>query len=230
MLNNDVWELVDLPRNYKAMGCTRIFKTKKDSKGKIDRFKERFMAKGFTQKEGIDFNETFSPVSIKYSFRIVMTLVAHFDLELHRMDVKTAFLNDDLNKDVCMQQPEGFVTNGYEHLVCKLRKSIYGLKQASRQWYLKFDEVVISLGFEGNRVDQCIYLKISESKFIFLVMYVDDILLASSDFGLLHETKLMLTKFFNMKDLGEASFMLGIEICNTSILDLSNYLKYYDLI
>lgn len=128
------------------------------------------------------------------------------------MDIKTAFLNGDLNEEVYMQQPEGFVSSGNENLLSKLRKLIYGLKQASRQWYLKFDEVVTSLGFEENKVDQCIYLKASGSKFIFLVLYVDDILLSSGDLGLLHETKRMLTEFFDMKDLGEVSFVLGIEI------------------
>lgn len=93
---------MELPRNYKAVGCKWIFKTKNDSKGKIDRFKTRLMAKGFAQKEGIIFNETFSPVSTKDSFRIIMTLVAHFDLELHQMDVKTIFLNGDLNEEVYM--------------------------------------------------------------------------------------------------------------------------------
>lgn len=132
MVNNDVWELVELPRNCKAIDCKWIFKTKTDSKGKIERFKARLMAKGFTQKEGIDFSETFSPVSTKDSFRIIIALVAHFDLELHQMDVKTSFLNDDLNEEVYMQQPEDFVTSSNEHLICKLRISIYGLKQASR--------------------------------------------------------------------------------------------------
>lgn len=102
------------------------------------------------------------------------------------------------------------MTSGNEHLVCKLRKSIYGLKQTFRQWYLKFDEVVTSLGLEENKVDQ--YLKVSWRKFIFLVLYADDILLGSSDLSLLYETKLMLTKLFNMKDLGETSFVLGIEM------------------
>jgi hypothetical protein len=101
---------------------------------------------------------------------------------------------------------------GKEHMVCKLNKSIYGLKQASRQRYLKFDEIVTSLGFIENKIDQCIYLKISGSKFIFLVLYVDDVLLASSDLNLLHETKQHLSKTFDMKDLREASFVLGIEI------------------
>lgn len=124
----NIWELVELPISCKAIGCKWIFKTKKDLKGKIERFKARLMAKGFTQKEGIDFNETFSLVSTKESFRIAMALVAHFNLELHQMDVKTVFLNGDLNEEVYMQQPKGFVTSDNEHLVCKLRKSIYHLK------------------------------------------------------------------------------------------------------
>ena len=97
-------------------------------------------------------------------------------------------------------------------MVCKLKKSLYGLKQASRQWYLKFDEIITDFGFKENMVDPCIYLKISGSKFIFLVLYVDDILLASSDLGLLHETKTYLFKNFEMKDMGEASYVIGIEI------------------
>src|SRR5262249_50588519 len=150
--------------------------------------------------------------SSKDSFRVIMALVAHYDLELHQMDVKTAFLNGDLSEEIFMAQPKGFIETGKEHLVCRLNKSIYGLKQTSRQWYLKFDEIVTSLDFVENKVDHCIYLKISGSKFIFLVLYIDDILLASNDMGLLHETKQLLSKTFDMKDLGEASFVLGIEI------------------
>ena len=108
-------------------------------------------------KEGNDYTETFSPVSKKDSLRIIMALVAHFDFDLHQMDVKTAFLNGNLEEEVYMKQPEGFSSSEGEHLVCKLKKSIYGLKQASRQWYLKFHEVIISFGFEENIMDQCIY-------------------------------------------------------------------------
>lgn len=111
-----------------------------------ERYKARLVAKGFTQKEGIDYKETFSPVSKKDSLRIIMALVAHYDLELHQMDVKTAFLNGSLEEEVYMDQPEGFSLKGKEHMVCKLKKSIYGLKQASRQWYLKFNDIVISFG------------------------------------------------------------------------------------
>ena len=212
MKDNDVWDLIPLPEGAKPIGCKWIFKTKKDSKGNIERYKARLVAKGFTQKEGIDYKETFSPVSSKDSFRIIMALVAHFDLELHQMDVKTAFLNGDIDETIYMVQPENFVSGDAKQMVCKLKKSIYGLKQASRQWYYKFHQVVISFGFEMNLADDCIYHKFSGSKFIFLVLYVDDILLATNDIGLLHETKRFLSKKFEMKDLGVASFVLGIQI------------------
>jgi hypothetical protein len=139
-----------------------------------------------------------------------MALVAHFDLELHQMDVKTAFLNGDLHEDIYMLQPDGFVED--ESKVCKLQKSIYGLKQASRQWYLKFDKVITHFGFVENKLDECIYLKTSGSNFILLILYVDDILLASSNVCWLKETKTFLLSQFDMKDMGEAHYVLGIEI------------------
>ena len=141
-----------------------------------------------------------------------MTLVAHYDLELHQMDFKTAFLNGNIDETIYMVQPENYESNDSKQLVCRLKRSIYCLKQASRQWYRKFDQVIISFGFKENTVDQCIYLKFSGSKFIILVLYVDDILLASSDVGLLHETKRFLSSKFDMKDLGNASFFMGIQI------------------
>ena len=141
-----------------------------------------------------------------------MALVAHFDMELHQMDVKTTFLNGDLEEEVYMKQPEGFITNGNDHIVCKLKKSIYGLKQASHQWYLKFHDVISSFGFIENFMDQCIYHKVNGSKIIFLVLYLDDILLASNDLGLLHEVKRFLSQQFDMKDMSEASYVIGIKI------------------
>ena len=230
MKDNGVWEIIVLPEGVKPIGCKWIFTIKKDSKGNIMRYKARLVAKGYTQKEGIDYKETLSPVSSKDSFRVIMALVVHFDLELHQMDVKTAFLNGDIDETIYMVQPENFVLGDAKKMVCKLKKSIYGLKQASRQWYFKFHEVIISFGFEMNAVEDCIYHKFSGSKHIFLVLYVDDILLASNDIGLLHETKRFLSNKFEMKDLGEASFVLGIEIHrdrSRGILGLSqrNYIE-----
>ncbi|KAM1263711.1 hypothetical protein ACFX2G_029302 [Malus domestica] len=141
-----------------------------------------------------------------------MAMVAHFDLTLHQMDVKMAFLNGDLEECIYMRQPDGFKEEGKDNLVCKLKKSIYGLKQASRQWYLKFHQVVREYGFTENLSDNCIYMKVSGSSFIILILYVDDILLATNSQSLLSETKSFLQRNFEMKDLGEATYVLGIEI------------------
>ena len=153
-----------------------------------------------------------------------MALVAHYDLELHQRDVKTTFLNGDLKENVYVAQPKGFVMEGKERMGCRLKKSIYALKQALRQWYLKFDQTIRNFGFKENVEDNCIYAKFKNMNFIFLVLYMDDILLASSDVSLLLEIKKFLSSKFDMKDLGEASFVLGIEIHrdrNKGVLGLS---------
>jgi Reverse transcriptase (RNA-dependent DNA polymerase) len=138
MYDNKVWDIVPLPECVKPIGCKWIFKTKKDSEGNVKRYKIRLVAKRFTQKDGINFTETFSPVSTKDSFRIIMAFVAHFDLELHQMDVKTTFLNEDVDECIYMSQPPNYESDDSKQIICKLKKSIYGLKQASRQWYFKF--------------------------------------------------------------------------------------------
>ena len=211
MDDNKVWDLVELLEGSKQVGCKWVFKTKCDSNGNIERYKARLVAKGYTQEDGIEYKETFSPVS-KDSLRIVMALVAHYDLELHQMDVKIAYINDDLVEEVYMDQPDGFLTKGKEHLVCKLRKSVYGLKQASRQWYLKFNNTITLYGFIENIVDRYVYIKVSGRKFIILVLYIDDILLTANDVGLLHDIKKFLSKKFEMKDMDEAFYVIGIEI------------------
>jgi hypothetical protein len=170
------------------------------------------VAKGCTQREEIDYNETCSPVSCKDSFIIIMALVARYDLELHQMDVKIALLNGDLDETVYMAQPKGFVVKGKEKLGCRLKKLIYELKQASRQWYLKFDKIIKEFEFKKNVEDNCVYAKFINGKYVFLILYVDDILLASSDVSVLLETKKFLSWHFEMKDLGEGRFVIGIEI------------------
>jgi hypothetical protein len=130
---------------------------------------------------------------------------------------KTTFLNGHLFEDMYMEQLDGYQVNGKEHVMCKLKRSIYGLKQASKKWYLKFDEIVTSCGFKEHVVDQCMYLRVSGSRYIFLVLYVDDILLAANDNELLLETKRMLSSHFDMKDLSEASYVLGIQILRDRI-------------
>jgi len=130
------------------------------------------------------------------------------------MNVKTAFLNENSEENVYMDQAVGIIEEGKEHMVCKLKKSIYGLKQDSRQWYLKFNDIIMCFEYKENIVDQCIYMKVNGSKFIILILYVDDILLATNDLGLLSETKKFLSK---MKYMGETYYVIGIEIfCDRS--------------
>jgi hypothetical protein len=138
MSANQVWKLEEIPKGAQTVGCKWAYKIKRDFKENIHRFKIGLMTKDFTQREGIDYNETFSSVSSKDSFRILIALLTHYDLELHQMDVKMTFLNEDLYENVYMSQPKGFFIEGKENLGCHLTKSIYGLKHASMDWYLKF--------------------------------------------------------------------------------------------
>ncbi|KAJ9544958.1 LOW QUALITY PROTEIN: hypothetical protein OSB04_024665 [Centaurea solstitialis] len=151
MYDNQVWELTDLPQHCKAVGRKWVFKKKTDMDGNLHTFKARLVAKGFTQTHGIDYDETFSPVAMLKSIRILMAISAYFKYEIWQMDVKTAFLNGKLTEDVYMEQPEGFEDPKNPNKVCKLLKSIYGLKQASRSWNLHFDERIKEFGFTKIR-------------------------------------------------------------------------------
>ncbi|KAJ9557778.1 hypothetical protein OSB04_012392 [Centaurea solstitialis] len=180
--------------------------------GNVHTFKTRLVAKGFTQTHGIDYDETFSPVAMLKSIRILMAISAYFNYEIWQMDVKTAFLNGKLTEDVYMEQPEGFEDPKNPNKVCKLRKSVYGLKQASRSWNLHFDERIKEFGFAKSEFEPCVYTKFSGSIVTFLVLYVDDILLIGNDVPTLQSVKSWLSKCFQMKDLGEAAYILGINI------------------
>ena len=145
MYENQVWNLVDPPEGSKPIECKWIFKKKTDADGNVTVYKARLVAKWFRQIQGIDYEETFSPVAMLKSVRILLAIAAYYNYEIWQMDVKTAFLNGMLSEDVYMIQPEGFVNPQYAGKVCKLQRSIYGLKQASRSWNLRFDEVIKGL-------------------------------------------------------------------------------------
>ena len=125
------------------------------------------MVKGYTQKEGIDYEKTFSPVSMLKSIRILLAVAAKLDYEIWQMDVKTAFLNGNLEEDIYMRQPEGFIAKGQEHMVCKLQRSIYGLKQASRSWNIRFDQTIKTFDFDKNPDEPCVYKRIQGATVIF---------------------------------------------------------------
>src|SRR5215813_721669 len=212
MYSNSVWEHVDQPVGVKPIGCKWIYKRKRGVDGKVQTFKARLVAKGYTQKEGVDYKETFSPVAMLMSTRTLLSITAYYDYEIWQMDVKTAFLNGNLDECIHMIQPEGFITQGQEQKVCKLQRSIYGLKQASRSWNIRFDTTIKSYNFEQNVDEPCVYKRVIDGKVVFLVLYVDDILLIGNDVKILSNVKTWLANQFQVKDLGEASYVLGIQI------------------
>ena len=212
MRENQVWDLVELPPQCKTVGSKWVFKKKTDMDGNLHTFKARLVAKGFTQTQGVDYDETFSPVAMIKSIRILLAIAAYHDYEIWQMDVKTAFLNGHLEEDVYMVQPEGFVDQKHPNKVCKLKRCIYGLKQASRNWNHRFDDEITKYGFIRNEDESCVYMKTSESSVTFLVLYVDDILIIGNHIPTLRGVKAWLGKCFSMKDLGEAQYILGIKI------------------
>ncbi|KAL2250907.1 UNVERIFIED_CONTAM: Retrovirus-related Pol polyprotein from transposon TNT 1-94 [Sesamum indicum] len=207
--DNHTWDLVPRPKNCSLVDCKWIFKIKQENPLK---FKGRLVAKGFTQKEGIDYNEIFSPV-VKYTtVRIMLALVAHFDWELKQMDVKTAFLHGDLDECIYMRQPVGFIEKNKPDHVCLLKKSLYGLKQSPRQWNKKFDMFMLSLNFKRSDYDHCLYFKFLDEVPVFLVLYVDDMLITSPSLNLIESLQNDLSNNFEMKNLGDAKKILGMDI------------------
>ncbi|KAL0326149.1 UNVERIFIED_CONTAM: Retrovirus-related Pol polyprotein from transposon TNT 1-94 [Sesamum radiatum] len=179
-------------------------------------FKARLVAKGFKQNEGIDYFDTYSPVARLTTIRVLIALASVYNLSIHQMDVKTAFLYGELDEKIYMDQPEGFVAHGNERKVCKLVKSLYGLKQAPKQWHEKFDQTILAFGFTVNENDNCIYCKVKGDRIIILCLYVDDILLIGSCIEIITETKSFLKNKFEMKDMGEADVILGIKLIRST--------------
>ncbi|GJT23250.1 retrotransposon protein, putative, ty1-copia subclass [Tanacetum coccineum] len=212
MMDNMVWVLVDLPPGCKTVGSKWIFKKKTDTDGIVHTYKACLVAKGYTQLYGVDHEETFSPITDIRAIRILISITAYYDYEIWQMDIKTAFLNGYLDEDIYMVQPEGFVDPNHPRKVCKLQRSIYGLKQASRSWNKKFDEEIKRFGFAQNLDEPCVYQKASRSDVTFLILYVDDIIIMGNHISSLQSVKDYLGKCFAMKDLGEAAFILGIKI------------------
>ncbi|KAL0315137.1 UNVERIFIED_CONTAM: Retrovirus-related Pol polyprotein from transposon TNT 1-94 [Sesamum calycinum] len=212
MSSNQVWTLVDRPKGVRPIGCKWVYKRKIGADGEVTTFKAKLVAKGYTQRPRVDFEVTFSPVAMAKSIQIMLAIAAWYDYEIWQMDVKTAFLNGFVEEEIYMDQSEGFTVVGEEQKVCHFQRSIYGLKQASRSWNIRFDEFIRGYDFVKNDFDPCVYKKVSGTSVLFLVLYVDDILLIGNDIKMLGDTKAWLSTQFSMKDLGEASYILGIKI------------------
>ena len=184
LISNWTWKLVDLPPGYKW-----VLRKKLKLDRSIDKFKAKLVTKGFKRKTDLHLFYTFSPVTRITSIRLLIAIAAIFYLKIHQMDVKTTFLNEDLEEEIYMDQPEGFVKPGQESKVCKLTKSLYNLNQAPKQWYEKFDSCIIENGYKSNKCDKCIYSKSWNNLHFILGLYVDDMLFFGSNMHVINETK-----------------------------------------
>ena len=213
LLENQTWELVEKPVGVKTLGTKWVFKIKRRADNSIAKFKGRLVVKGYLQEKDIDFKETFAPVFKYQSLRILLCLANQLDLHIHQMDVKTAFLNGELQEDLYIEQPEGVIpriNKRGEKLVCKLKKSLYGLKQAPRSWNKKLDFVLTDFGFQKCGMDNAIYILKHKEGVMILALYVDDMLLIGSNMSMIEQVKDYLKESFTMTDLGEAETILGI--------------------
>jgi hypothetical protein len=207
-----VWKLVPRPKDRRVLSSRMVFAHKRNSAGDITKHKARLVVRGYEQQEGTDFNETFAPVAKFQSIRILLALAAQNNWHIHQMDVDSAFLYADLEEELYMEQPEGFVDPGMEDYVCLLLKALYGLKQASRAWYQRMHTVLLEFGFVRSWADHCVYILHRDGETCILFLYVDDNGILSSSFALVVEVKEFLKSRFSMKDLGEAEYILGIQI------------------
>ena len=206
-MENGTWILVKRPNNRRVVKCKWVYDIKSDG-----RYKARLVAKGFTQIEGIDFQETFSPVARYEAIRLLLAHAALEDWELEAMDIKTAFLYGELDEEIYMEQPEGFVEKGQENQVCRLKKAIYGLKQASRTWNQKLHRTLLAQGFKRTRSDAGVYVYSHDQAEIILIVYVDDLLHMGPSLTEIKRFKQLLADEYQMRDLGAATTFLGMRI------------------
>jgi hypothetical protein len=209
---NGTWEVIDRPMGCKPVSCKWVFKKNLRPDGTFEKYKARLVAKGYTQKEDDDFFDTYSPVTRLTTIRVLLSLAASHGLLVHQMDVKMAFLNGELEEEIYMDRPDGFIAQGQEGKVCRLIKSLYGLKQAPKQWHEKFDRTLTSARFAINETDTCVYHLYGGGKGVILCFYVDDILIFGTSLNEINDVKSFLSQKFDMKDLGEADVILKIKL------------------
>ena len=208
---NHTWSLVSLPPNTKAISSKWVYKLKPGTRENPARYKARLVARGFEQRDGVDYLETFAPVVRWETIRILVAIAVHLGWPIHQLDVLTAFLNGILKEDVYMNQPPGFVKPGQEHLVCKLHRSLYGLKQSPRAWYARLHAALLAWKLTQSASDPNLYFAHIGNDTIALLVYVDDILLTGSNSQLIAQLKHHLHRIFNTKDLGPIRRYLGVQ-------------------
>lgn len=208
--HNGTWELVDLPPGKTAIGSKWVFKVKTSADGEVQRHKARFVARGYSQKFGEDYDEVFAPVVMHTTFRTLLSVAAKRKMLVHHFDAKTAFLNGKLKETIYMKQPEGFDND--DSKVCLLKKSIYGLKQAARSWNTALHKVLIEANFQQSYNDPCLYSKKFGNQFCYVIVYVDDLIVACQTIERMKEIECIFKPHFVMHDLGQINYYLGMQV------------------
>ena len=209
---NSTWHLCDLPKGCRPIGLKWIYKRKKDPNGVVVKHKARLVAKGYVQRQGVDFEEVFAPVARLESVRLLVALAAQFGWKMHHMDVKSVFLNGDLNEEVYVSQPPGFEIAGCDSKVYRLKKALYGLRQAPRAWNSKLDTTLTEFGFEKCPSESGLYRKRAAKSVLIVGVYVDDLIITGGSDRAIKEFKDQMKSKFSMSDLGLLSYYLGIEV------------------
>jgi hypothetical protein len=207
---NGTWSLVDLSPRRKPIGVKWVFKVKRDEHGTVSKDKARLVVKGYAQRHCIDYDEVFASVARLDSVRLLIALTSHKGWEVHHMDVKSAFLNSDLQEEVYVEQPVGFVIAGNEHKVLKLKKALYRLHQASRAWNTKIDDTLLSLGFRKTPSEHAIYVRWNDNLQLVVGVYIDDLIITGLDRDNIRSFKEEMAAAFKMSDLGLLHYYLGI--------------------
>lgn len=209
---NETWDLMDLPKGCRAIGVKWIFKLKKNDKGHVLKHKARLVAKGYNQVQGVDFEDVFAPVARLETVRLLFAIAAQFGWIIHQMDFKSAFLNGDLQENVYVRQPPGYIVKGQENRVLKLRKALYGLRQAPRTWNTTLDRFLKVNDFSRCPHEYAVYVKKDGHSVLIVCIYVDDILITGNEKSQIERFKEDLAQSFDMTDLGEMCFYLGIKV------------------
>jgi hypothetical protein len=228
---NATWSLVSFDPSMNIVGCQCVYKIKRRADRAIDRYKARLVARGFTQQERIDYSETFSPIVKPTTVQLVLTIAVAKGWQIRQLDVHNAFLNGFLCEVVYMQQPPGFVNSALPTHVCRLHKSLYGLKQALRAWFMRLSDFLLTISFRASKVDTSLFILNVNHDICYLLVYVDDILITGNNSALIHRLSILLGSEFKLRDLGHAHYSLGIEIAPTSIgLELSQHKYVLDIL
>jgi Reverse transcriptase (RNA-dependent DNA polymerase) len=212
---NKTWTLVPLPKGKKPVGCKWVYQTKYNSDRTIERHKARLVAKGFTQIYGIDYQEIFAPVVKMSTVRILLSIAVNLGWTLSQMDVKNVFLQGTIEEEVYMTLPPGYENDSNKDCVCKLNKSIYGLKQSPRVWYDKLSYSLLLHNFTKSSADSSMFVKHSDGTTTIVLVYVDDIIVTGNNEKEIQTVKNYLKNKFDIKDLGRFKYFLGIEIAHS---------------